>query len=101
MLIPSAIINIDYLMQLENGNVIYFRLIKTTENLLENPNIEQIGIVALKDDVQDIITLDSYNETVKKQIINVQITGTIFAGIFLIGAIINIVKYKQKKHNII
>lgn len=101
LLVPSAIINIDYLMQLENENIIYFRLVKTAENLLENPDIEQIGIVALKDNEQDIITLDSYNETVNKQIINVRITGTIFAGVFLIGAIINIVKQRKKNHNII
>lgn len=101
MLISSAIINIDYLTQLENGNIIYFRIVKEAEKLLENLDIEQIGVVALKDNVQDIITLDSYNEVAKRQIINIRITGTIFASIFLLGAIINIVKYKQKNYNII
>ena len=90
------------LSEINIGEKIYFKIIKTQEKLLENPKIEQIFVVSLRTESRDFVTLESYanNEKNKLQIIKTScvIGSTVLACIGVLNVVIlfKIVKNKKK-----
>ena len=94
----NAIFNKDALLSLRAGDKIFFKLVKLDENVLENPQIEQVFVVTLRTKTQDIITLQSYLQKEKKGMENIKII-TIIGAIILGGiSILNLVMiFKRSK----
>ena len=89
-------------INLSTGEKIFFKLIKLENNPLNDPQIKQVFVVALRTQTDDIVTIDSYNAKQKESFQTIKMTALIASAISGVIAVVNlivVVKNKNKRIN--
>lgn len=92
----ETIIDKETINDLNPGEKIFFRIIDLDENLLANPQIEQIFIVTLRTETQDIVTLESYQESEMQGLTTIRNVCIIASSILVMITVFNILKIANK-----
>lgn len=100
LLIQNSIgekINVDYIKNLQNGEIVFFRIEKQME---EHYEAGMVNIVSLRTERDEIFSLNDYNTFIHETAFQARIACIIAAIIFLILALLLIWRlrcYKKKK----
>ena len=94
----DSILDKENLLNIQSGEKIFFRIVESEENLLDNPKIEQMFVVALRTEGRDIITLESYRRNEEQGLQNIKNISIIVAIVLSFITIANtIIIFKKSK----
>ena len=94
----NAMVDKKALLNVVAGEKVYFRLIELSSNPLESPYITQVYVVSLRTATQDIITLNTYNDSAQQGNGNIQLICIVGAIGFGAVAVLNgVLIYKKSK----